>query len=109
MLLSLAPVQVPLAHAWNPSRALGTGSGRKQAHHTESFPVPGRDPEHQTHSHSHSPDLELIQMFWRQLAQGERSNKQRQHTLTCLEVIQHAGFFLTCRAEEQSKTKQPNS
>lgn len=65
MLLSLAPVQLQLAHAWNWSRALGTGSGKKQTQHREreSCLIPGQDPEHQTCSHSHSPDLDLIQMF----------------------------------------------
>lgn len=81
MLLALALVQLQLAHAWNWSRALGTGSGKKQAQHTEgeSCLVPGQDPEHQTRSHSHSPNLDLIQVFWRQLARGERSNKDRIH------------------------------
>lgn len=36
VLLSLAPVQLQPAHAWNWSRALGTGSGKKQAQLTES-------------------------------------------------------------------------
>lgn len=31
--------------------------------HRESCLIPGQDPEHQTCSHSHSPDLDLIQMF----------------------------------------------
>lgn len=95
MLLSLAPVQLQLAHAWNRSRALGTGSGRKQAQHTERV-LP------RSWTRSRAPDS-LTQSLLRsgsdpnvlEATGSGREKQQRQNTLTCLDVIQHAGFFLT--------------
>lgn len=98
MLLSLAPVQLQLAHAWNQSRALGTASGRKQAHRRERV-LPrswtrSRAPDSLSQSLSRSGfDPNVLE------ATGSgREKQQRQNTLTRLDVIQHAGFFVTCWA-----------
>lgn len=96
VLLSLALVQLQLAHAWNWSRALGTGSGKKQAQHTERV-LPrswtrSRAPDSLSQSLSRSGlDPNVLE------ATGSgREKQQRQNTLTCLDVIQHAGLFLYC-------------
>lgn len=95
-LLPLAPVQVQLGCAWNRPRARGAGSARKQAPRTERVRprswTRSRAPDSLSRSGLDPNVLE---------ATGSgREKQQRRNTLTCLDVIQHAGLFFTCWAQE---------
>lgn len=100
-LLPLAPVQLQLGCAWNRSRAWGAGSARKQAPHTQRVRprswTRSRAPDSLSRSGA-DPNVP-------EATGSGREKQQRRNTLTRLDVIQHAGLFFTCWAQEQTRTK----
>lgn len=90
VLLPLAPVQLQLAHAWNWSRALGTGSGKKQTQHRES-PALFLDKIQSTRL-----ALTVTLQIWT-WSKCSRDNWLREREATKTEYTDLPGCYPTCR------------